>query len=287
MANTHDYNLANATGSNFRTDLNNVLAEIQALNAGTSAPTTTVAYKLWADTTNNLLKMRNAANNDWIELGSLTAANLGLAKLASPSFTGTLTSAGDIVCSGTGSLQVPVGTTAQRPTGATGDFRFNSTLTQFEGYDGTSWAKVGGVPTGSVTAYAASTVPTGWLECNGAAISRTTYASLFSIISTTYGAGNGSSTFNLPELRGEFMRGWDNSRGIDSGRGIGNAQAQSIEAHTHTYDHRVSGTTRVAKGGYGENGTTDYGANQTDNTSSYGSTETRPRNIAMMYIIKF
>ena len=287
MANTHDYVIGNQTGANFRTDLNNVLAEIQALNSGTSAPSTTVAYKLWADTTNNKLKMRNAANNAWIEIGDLTAANLGLVKAASPTFSGTVTSGGELVCSGTGSLQLPVGTTAQRPTGATGDLRFNSTLVQFEGYNGSAWEKVGGVPAGSVSAYAATAVPTGWLECSGANISRSTYATLFGVIGTTYGSGDGSSTFALPNLRGEFLRGWDNSRGVDSGRGIGTSQSDSYKSHSHTYDHRVSGTTRNAKGGYGENTTEDYGANQTDNTSSSGSSETRPRNIAMMYIIKY
>ena len=75
MANTHDYVLANAAGAAFRADLNTVLQEIQALNAGSSAPTTTVAYKLWADTSSNTLKMRNAANNAWISLGDLTAVS--------------------------------------------------------------------------------------------------------------------------------------------------------------------------------------------------------------------
>lgn len=66
-----------------------------------------------------------------------------------------------------------------------------------------------GVPPGMVMWYCANSPPTGWLECNNAAVSRTTYADLFAVIGTTYGSGNGSTTFNLPELRGEFVRGWD------------------------------------------------------------------------------
>jgi microcystin-dependent protein len=62
-------------------------------------------------------------------------------------------------------------------------------------------------PIGSIVLLASSTVPTGYLECNGAAISRTTYATLFAVLGTTWGAGDGSTTFNLPDLRGEFIKG--------------------------------------------------------------------------------
>ena len=83
MSNAADYNLANQVGSTFRTELNAVLGDIQSLNSGSSDPTTTVAYKIWADTSTNLLKIRNSANNGWLVLGSLTDAahtnNFGLA----------------------------------------------------------------------------------------------------------------------------------------------------------------------------------------------------------------
>ena len=68
-------------------------------------------------------------------------------------------------------------------------------------------AIAGAVPTGSVVYYGKSTVPSGWLICNGAAVSRTTYATLFGVIGTTFGAGNGSSTFNVPNLIGKFPEG--------------------------------------------------------------------------------
>jgi phage-related tail fiber protein len=85
-----------------------------------------------------------------------------------------------------------------------------------------------GLPSGSVIASGSQTTPGGYLLCNGAAISRTTYADLFAAIGTAFGAGDGSATFNIPDLRGEFLRGWDNSRGIDSGRAFGSLQYGSL-----------------------------------------------------------
>ncbi|WP_223559265.1 phage tail protein [Chryseobacterium lathyri] len=100
--------------------------------------------------------------------------------------------------------------------------------------DGTKWVNLEtpgeGVPPGSVFYRASSTVPTGYLECDGSEVSRTDYAVLFSVIATTYGAGDGSTTFKLPDLRGEFIRGWDNARGIDSGRLLGTWQKGSFLA---------------------------------------------------------
>jgi len=106
---------------------------------------------------------------------------------------------------------------------------------------------------GSVTAFARSTAPAGWLKANGAAVSRTTYAALFAAIGTTFGVGDGSTTFNLPDLRGEFLRGWDDARGIDSGRAFGTLQTDDLKSHTHTastgadaHTHTLSTTTSSA-----------------------------------------
>jgi hypothetical protein len=140
----HDYNLANQSGLAFRQDLNNALSAIVSQNSGASEPSTTYAYEWWADTTTGLLKLRNAANSAWITIGTLASANLGLAPVASPSFTGTATFAGDVLLSGTGVLDLPVGTTAERPGSPTsGMIRYNSTVGQFEGY-GTAWGTIGG-----------------------------------------------------------------------------------------------------------------------------------------------
>jgi len=80
---------------------------------------------------------------------------------------------------------------------------------------------------------AATFTPAGYLYCNGTAVSRTVYSELFSRIGTTFGAGDGVNTFNLPDLRGEFIRGWDDGRGVDSGRGFGTVQGQQNGSHAH------------------------------------------------------
>ena len=82
---------------------------------------------------------------------------------------------------------------------------------------------------GQVATFARTTAPTGWLLCNGQEVSRTTYAALFAAIGTTYGAGNGSTTFNLPDCRNEFFRGWDGNTGV-----VGTKFSDSYAAHNHT-----------------------------------------------------
>lgn len=209
----------------------------------------------------------------------------------------------------------------------------------------------GHVPAGAVNAFAGANAPDGYLICNGGAISRSIYSDLYEAIGTTYGTGDGSTTFNLPDLRGEFVRGLDGGRGIDtdtvvitgnttngsatissmettygltvgmsvSGTGIpagatiasivsrksitisANATATgstvsltfsrsrtlgSSQAHmVHKHDHMIN-TVLVAAG----SGTTAAlgDTNATGNlTQMTGGSETRPRNIAMNYIIKF
>jgi microcystin-dependent protein len=139
------------------------------------------------------------------------------------------------------------------------------------------------IPSGVILMYGAPTAPTGWLECDGSAVSRTTYSSLFAKIGTTFGEGNGTTTFNLPDLRGEFVRGWDHERGVDAGRELGTGQGDDVKQHTHNFT--VTGAAHY-QGGYS-------GPNMvTSNTMGYvsvspvGGPETRPRNVALMYIIK-
>lgn len=145
----HDYVIANQSGASFRSDLNNALSAVATNNSGTAEPSTTYAYQWWADTNTGLLKQRAANNASWITIGTLASTNLGLATLASPSFTGTATFAGDVLLSGTGQLDLPAGTTAQRSGSPNaGMIRFNTTLTTFEGYNGTAWGSIGGGATG-------------------------------------------------------------------------------------------------------------------------------------------
>lgn len=138
-----------------------------------------------------------------------------------------------------------------------------------------------GLPAGSVIASGRSVAPSGYLHCNGAAISRTAYADLFTAIGTTFGAGDGSKTFNIPDLRGEFLRGWDNGRGVDSERVFGSHQADAFKAHHHTQGRF---------GVRGAGGSQQYVFNASGsffNTGATGGTETRPRNVALAFHIKY
>ena len=127
----------------------------------------------------------------------------------------------------------------------------------------------------------------------GATISRTAYAQLFSVIGTAFGAGDGSTTFRLPDLRGEFLRAWDDGRGVDSGRVFGSAQAQQT-------DNLRSIQTRVVGGqGYHDReipSTGDFSSNTESGGESgtgivvqarHWNRETRPRNIALLACIRY
>lgn len=163
---------------------------------------------------------------------------------------------------------------------------------------------------GQVGWFAMNSAPGGWLKANGALVSRTTYAALFSAIGTTFGAGDGSTTFALPDLRGEFIRGWDDGKGTDSGRVFGSAQLDAMQQITGTFDILDSTSdasivqgdagafTRTANAGAvtgqgfltrtADSRNTDrVSFDSADSTDARTSTETRPRNIALLACIKF
>jgi len=123
-------------------------------------------------------------------------------------------------------------------------------------------------PVGTIVGWASSTAPTGWLECNGQSTSG--YTELAALIGS-----------NVPDLRGEFVRGWDNSAGIDTGRTLGSTQSDEFKEHNHT----IVSFGRV---NVNPNGVQNpfYSRSGEEDTSSVGGTETRPRNVALMYIIK-
>lgn len=106
-------------------------------------------------------------------------------------------------------------------------------------------------PPSAIMAFARGTAPAGWLKANGAAISRTAYAALFAAIGTTYGAGDGFTTFNIPDLRGEFIRGADDGRGLDAGRAFGSVQAHALGSHSH-------GASASGVGNHNHGGTTGW-----------------------------
>jgi microcystin-dependent protein len=86
---------------------------------------------------------------------------------------------------------------------------------------------------GAIQDFAMNTAPLGWLVCDGTAYSRTTYAPLFAAIGTTWGAGDGSTTFNVPDFRGTSRRTWDNGKGLDPSRAFASYQADMFASHTH------------------------------------------------------
>jgi len=138
------------------------------------------------------------------------------------------------------------------------------------------------VPAGAVLPFAMNSAPTGWLVANGSAVSRTTYAALFAAIgSSGYGVGDGSTTFNLPDLRGYFVRGaGTNGDGTGSGA-FGVKQADDFASHQH--DIQVGTVTTQGMGG-GSSLNIMYAG--TTKVTATGGTETRPKNIAMLYCIK-
>lgn len=134
---------------------------------------------------------------------------------------------------------------------------------------------------GDIKMCAANSIPQGWLKANGAAVSRTAYAALFAVVDVTYGVGDGATTFDLPDLRGEFVRGLDDGRGVDAARAIGSAQADEIKAHSHP-----SGDSVQMSGSFAA-GQAMAHANASSSTGNTGGAETRPRNIAMLACIKY
>lgn len=149
----HDYDIANGSGAAFRADLNAVLAAIASTNKGPAAPTAAQAGMLWVEDDNpsaTQWTVRMFDGADWIAIGVLDAATNTFAPANALLTTGgTLT--GALTINATSALTVPVGTTAQRPTSATGQLRFNTTTTSFEGFNGTAWGSIGGGAVGGGT----------------------------------------------------------------------------------------------------------------------------------------
>ena len=140
-------------------------------------------------------------------------------------------------------------------------------------------------PTGSIIMYGAATAPTGWLLCDGSAVSRTTYADLFAIIGTTFGVGNGSTTFNLPDLRDRFVVGAGTSYNNNDtgGEATHVLTIEEMPAHSHGIyiGPESQGTQR---GTY----STDT-SNQQINTTSVGGNKGHnnlPPYIGLTFIIK-
>jgi microcystin-dependent protein len=158
-----------------------------------------------------------------------------------------------------------------------------------------TWQALTPVPAGGIIAYGGTAVPTGWFICDGSAVSRTTYATLFAAIGTAWGSGDGSTTFNLPDMRGMFLRGVDGTASVDpdkatrtannaggnTGNNVGSEQSYQVQSHNHTMSNH--GNTSNASLGLGSPVYVPSGSSTTTNT---GGNETRPTNVYVYYIIK-
>ncbi|WP_294240880.1 phage tail protein [uncultured Chryseobacterium sp.] len=191
-------------------------------------------------------------------------------------------------------LEINNGSTAGAIKIADGTQALNKVLTS-DGSGTANW-QYSAMPPGAVIYTASGTILNGFLECNGAAVSRTTYSVLFSLIGTTYGSGDGSTTFNLPDLRGEFVRSWDHGRGVDSGRNLGSLQNHMLQNHEHDIPTPTGGTGSGRAAHSDDNGTNQGGNNvlvagqyytySTGPSGNYGP-ETRPRNVGLTAMIRY
>lgn len=181
--------------------------------------------------------------------------------------------------------------------------------------NGTTWESTAPpaavLPAGVILPYAGASVPTGYLFCDGSAVSRATYSDLFTAIATTHGTGDGSTTFNIPDYRGRFLRGVDGSAGRDpedstrtamntggnTGDNVGSVQSDAFQGHKHRAQvYRVTATPVDGTNVAGTSSTVSTGVNSDDiheatddgvNGTPRTSLETRPINAYVNYMIKY
>jgi microcystin-dependent protein len=161
------------------------------------------------------------------------------------------------------------------------------------------------LPIGSIMAFTSVSIPTGWLECNGAIVPTASFQPLYSVVQNNSSSGGNPTAdfgylcdvygsfnpllgtyFKLPDLRGEFVRGYDNGRGIDTGRTLGSFQSDAFKSHSHTLpaDSQPTSTSMQSITNTDNNDET-YSTDHL--TGATGSSETRPRNIALIYCIRY
>lgn len=169
----------------------------------------------------------------------------------------------------------------------------------------TGWGETGAIPPGGYLFYEGTVAPLGYVFPHGQTVNRTTYARLFSVIGTRYGAGDGKTTFKLPDFRGQFLRCLDNGRGLDPGRAIGSAQGDAIRNITGgiSFDKLAESMWNMEgafvnsyrTGEHGGNGHSSLAIGQRTyridfNAASCGipiADENRPKNVALNLILKY
>lgn len=153
----------------------------------------------------------------------------------------------------------------------------------------------GSIPVGGVIPWTSTTIPTGFLECDGQLALRATFSDLFTEIGTLYGVGDGATTFNIPDYRGWFLRGHDDGAGNDpdaasrlvagdgvtSGDNVGTYQNDEFKSHAHVFQSQISGSNRSP----GSSGN-PLNTTENSNTDVTGGNETRAKNIYVKFIIR-
>jgi microcystin-dependent protein len=312
----HDFDIsvsdANA-GKTMRAAINAALQSLASNNSGVGNPAITYAYQFKVDTSVSpaVMYMRNSANTLWVRWATIDATTGVLTIDKAVDSSKTKVSSTDST-SGYLNEKLLAGDGITLTKGNTGA---NETYTV--SFTGT------GVPTGAIIAFPIATAPNGYLACDGSAVSRTTYADLFAFLGTMYGVGDGSTTFNLPNYKGMFLRGWangssndpDRSSRTDRGDGtvgdnIGTRQGFINYSHTHTassssssvtsasgsggfgwvYPRAVDDSPTPTNWGYGPAGISISASTTTTTTTTVyasGGNETRPINVNVLYCIKY
>jgi hypothetical protein len=212
-------NVPDGTGAQVRANINLALDTLNTLNSGNSAPANPEAYMLWADTGTGYLKQRNSANNAWVAIRPLDPS-VPVSTNSGNNYSITLTPAITSYLGGVIYKFIPnvssTGVCTLSINGLTAITISQASLTANQPvmllYDATDGIFImaggsAGAPVGGIMPYGGATAPLGWLLCQGQAVSRTTYSSLFAVLGTAYGAGDGSTTFNLPNLQQRFPLG--------------------------------------------------------------------------------
>ncbi|NVZ66983.1 phage tail protein, partial [Pseudomonas gingeri] len=151
-------------------------------------------------------------------------------------------------------------------------------------------AQASSLPVGALIAFPRDAVSPGFLELDGSVQSSATYPDLFAYLGTTFNkGGEGAGNFRLPESRGEFLRGWDHGRGVDVGRVLGSWQSDEFKKHRHPqYEYDSGNNVPIPDGSYAIdlNAGIAFGYDRTALIGYAGGSETRPRNLAVMWCIK-
>jgi microcystin-dependent protein len=229
----------------------------------------------------NVLDLGLSPTHNVLVSGNATITSFGTsASTSAPIYA--VAFAGTVLLKASPTLATPVG----------GDLSIYPGDTLLASYGGNgAWAVIsyqpqrgGATPTGQVAAFAANYCPAGWANADGSTVSRTTYTALFGVIGSTWGGGDGSTTFSLPDLRGQFLRGIDNGAGADPGRGFATAQGDTVGPHSHSFNIRTATVSGTAAFQYPSgDGTTQFPTT----TQAPATTETRPKNVAILYCVKF